>query len=157
MRNKLLAFCLCVFTAPAWANPCADLANQTRLLNPTEGKDWACIKYQAGQGNASSAYYVGMVYLAGQSPEGQNTVEGLKWLEKAAHQNNATAQKTLSELYSDGRRGAPRNPRRAYLWYYLARQHAEYQNQQWLPGIEKKFTKAQREEIENEAKSLLAQ
>lgn len=84
-----------------------DYVTAARLMKPL-----------AEQGDASSQYYLGIMYDEGKGVR-QNYVEAMKWYRMAAQQGDARAQFNLGLLYYKGH-GVPKNYSEAAKWYMKA-------------------------------------
>lgn len=149
-KQILLAFYILYSTGAFAGNPCEDISSRSRLLNPAAAEDWACLTYQAKQGDPATQYFVGMSLLAGGTPDGYRAKEGIDWLEKAATQNYENAQKNLSQFYFKGKH-VEKNIRKAYLWYVLAKKQNKNARIEWLHGIEDMLPAAEKDAIRKQA------
>ena len=76
------------------------------------------LKVKAEQGDDQAQLHLGFGYMQGQGVK-QNLPEAVKWIRKAAVQNNAYAQSILGNNYANGY-GVVTNLVEAYAWYNLA-------------------------------------
>ena len=73
----------------------------------------------AQDGDAESQEYLGEFYCTGQHGMPQNFEKALFWFEKAANQENSTAQNNLGYLYSNGK-GTSQDYSKALYWFTKA-------------------------------------
>lgn len=73
----------------------------------------------AERGNAPAQVLLGMAYLNGEGGLAVDARQAAYWLEKAAVQGNAYAERHLGDLYAEGR-GVDKNPALALDWYQRA-------------------------------------
>jgi TPR repeat protein len=87
----------------------------------------ADLKEMASAGDVKSQVQVGLAYLTGDGVHKDDT-EALKWLRKAADQDNAIAERYLAEMYFKGR-GVSADVAEAAKWLRLAAEQGDAQSQ----------------------------
>jgi hypothetical protein len=69
-------------------------------------------------------------------------VEAMKWFQKAAEQDNATAQFGLGAMYANGH-GVPRDRVRAQMWLTLAAAHGDQEAVKYRDILAERLTPAE--------------
>ena len=87
-------------------------------------------------------------------PPGRDYRDAALWLRRLARGGNALAQRWLGDLYAAGH-GVPRNPRRAYLWYWLAGRQSKTAAAR-ARELGQRLSAAQRRAARREAQAILA-
>jgi TPR repeat protein len=95
-----------------------DLAKQKVIAN---------LKEMAAAGDVKSQVQIGLAYLTGDGVT-KNDAEGVKWLRKAADQDNPVAERYLAEMYFKGR-GVPADTAEAAKWLRMAAEQGDAQSQ----------------------------
>ena len=95
---------------------------------PTTREDYLRL---AERGNPAAQYMMAVELLTAENPSKEDVSEGIKWLVKAAHGNDADAQFNLGAMYAEGthRPFVAKNIGDAIKWYHLAAEnnHVEAQ------------------------------
>jgi len=110
MLSKLGCCCSIVAEQPAALRPAAEIS----LAGGNHMADLERLRRCAGLGNADSQYQLGFLLLHGLD-FAQDSIKGVKWIEKAAVQGHGEAQWTLSLCYRDGN-GVFKSYARALEW-----------------------------------------
>src|SRR5258708_1133901 len=87
----------------------------------------ADLKEMAAAGDVKSQVQVGLAYLTGDGVH-KDDVEAMKWLRKAADQDNPVAQRFLAEMYFKGR-GVTADNAEAAKWLRMAPEQGDVQSQ----------------------------
>jgi len=87
----------------------------------------ADLKEMAAAGDVKSQVQVGLAYLTGDGVH-KDDVEAVKWLRKAADQDNPVAERFLAEMYFKGR-GVTADNAEAAKWLRMAAEQGDAQSQ----------------------------
>jgi TPR repeat protein len=87
----------------------------------------ADLQEMAAAGDVKSQVQIGLAYLTGDGVH-KDDVQALKWLRKAADQDNAIAERYLAEMYFKGR-GVSADVAEAAKWLRLAAEQGDAQSQ----------------------------
>jgi TPR repeat protein len=87
----------------------------------------ADLKEMAAAGDVKSQVQLGLAFLTGDGVPKDNA-EGVKWLRKAADQDNPVAERYLAEMYFKGR-GVPADNAEAAKWLRLAAEQGDAQSE----------------------------
>jgi TPR repeat protein len=87
----------------------------------------ATLKEMAAAGDMKSQVQIGLAYLTGDGVA-KDDAEGVKWLRKAADQDNPVAERYLAEMYFKGR-GVPADNTEAAKWLRMAAEQGDAQSQ----------------------------
>jgi len=87
----------------------------------------ADLKEMADAGDVKSQVQIGLAYLTGDGVH-KDDAEGVKWLRKAADQDNPVAERFLAEMYFKGR-GVPADNAEAARWLRMAAEQGDAQSQ----------------------------
>src|SRR5438270_6034510 len=87
----------------------------------------ADLKEMALAGDLKSQVQLGLAYATGDGV-GKDDAEAVKWLRKAADQDNPVAERFLAEMYFKGR-GVPADNTEAAKWLRLAAEQGDAQSQ----------------------------
>src|SRR6266571_6010093 len=87
----------------------------------------ADLKEVAYAGNVNAQVQLGVIYLTGDGVR-KDDAEAVKWLRKAADQDNPVAERFLAEMYFKGR-GVPADNAEAAKWLRLAAEQGDPQSQ----------------------------
>jgi TPR repeat protein len=87
----------------------------------------ADLKEMADAGDVKSQVQIGLAYLTGDGVH-KDDAEGVKWLKKAADQDNPVAERFLAEMYFKGR-GVPADNAEAARWLRMAAEQGDAQSQ----------------------------
>jgi TPR repeat protein len=90
-------------------------------------KAFADLKEMAAAGDVKSQVLLGLAYLTGDGVR-KDDAEAVKWLRKAADQDNAAGERYLAEMYFKGR-GVPADNAEAAKWLRLAAEQGDAQSQ----------------------------
>jgi TPR repeat protein len=113
----------------------------------------------AEAGVANSQWQLGMLYLngapkmSGEKPVSKKEREAIKWLSKAANQDNVRAQIELGHCYANGR-AVQKDNVEGYKWYALAANHNEILGQVHRDRLILKMTSDQIAEGQRRAASF---
>jgi TPR repeat protein len=99
-------------------------------LPPAPAPVRVSLRDRAEAGDAAAQCQLGLSYLRGVNGVPKSPSEGVKWLTKAAEQNNALAELGLGNCYLSGE-GVRKNYSEAYKWFYKAAQQNDSQNAGW--------------------------
>ncbi len=80
-------------------------------------------------GHKGAQFSLGRIYLKGPGGVSKSVHRGLRWLNLSAEKYHARAQAMLGDVYWGGR-GVRRNRVRGLMWYMLAQEYANPQNEQ---------------------------
>ena len=105
---------------------CLALAQSTTQASPKQ-KVIADLKEMANAGDVKSQVQLGLDYLTGNGV-GKDDAEAVKWLRKAADQDNPLGERYLAEMYFKGR-GVPADNAEAAKWLRLAAEQGDPQSQ----------------------------
>src|ERR1700676_2702400 len=86
----------------------------------------ADLKEMAAAGDVKSQVQIGLAYLTGDGVH-KDDAEAVKWLRKAADQDNPVAERFLAEMYFKGR-GVPADNSEAAKWLRLAAEQGDAQS-----------------------------
>jgi len=115
----------------------------------------AQLQQLAEQGDPLAQNALGLRYAQGDGVK-LNEEEAARWFAKAAEQGNVAAQSKLGSLYWAGR-GVPASLHDAYFWTVLARAGGDKGSKELAKLIGDHMTRAQSEEIEQDANTWLQQ
>jgi TPR repeat protein len=87
----------------------------------------ADLKEMAYAGDVTSQVRLGVIYLTGDGVA-KDDAEAMKWLRKAADQDNALAERYLAEMYFKGR-GVPANNMEAAKWLRMAAEQGDAESE----------------------------
>ncbi|MCU1340779.1 MAG: Sel1 domain protein repeat-containing protein, partial [Candidatus Acidoferrum typicum] len=87
----------------------------------------ADLKEMANAGDVKSQVQIGLAYLTGDGVH-KDEAEALKWLRKAADQDNPIAERYLAEMYFKGR-GVTADNAEAAKWLRMAAEQGDAQSQ----------------------------
>ena len=87
----------------------------------------ADLKEMAAAGDLKSQIQIGLAYLTGDGVH-KDDAEAVKWLRKAADQDNPIAERYLAEMYFKGR-GVPADNAEAAKWLRMAAEQGDAQSQ----------------------------
>ena len=87
----------------------------------------ADLKEMANAGDVKSQVQLGLAYLTGDGV-GKDDAEAVKWLRKAADQDNPLGERYLAEMYFKGR-GVQADNAEAAKWLRLAAEQGDPQSQ----------------------------
>ena len=87
----------------------------------------ADLKEMAAAGDVKSQVQMGLAYLTGDGIR-KDDAEAVKWLRKAADQDNPVAERYLAEMYFKGR-GVPADNAEAAKWLRLAAEQGDAQSE----------------------------
>lgn len=87
-------------------------------------------------------------------PPGRDYRDAAHWLRRLARGGNALAQRWLGDLYAAGH-GVPRNPQRAYLWYWLAGRQSKTAAAR-ARAMGRRLSAAQRRAARRQARAIMA-
>ena len=87
----------------------------------------ADLKEMAAAGDLKSQIQIGLAYLTGDGVR-KDDAEAVKWLRKAANQDNPIAERYLAEMYFKGR-GVPADNAEAAKWLRMAAEQGDAQSQ----------------------------
>src|ERR1019366_8738746 len=115
------------FAAALVLQPGALALAQSSAQTSAKQKAIANLKEVAYAGDANAQIQLGLIYLTGDGVA-KDDAEALKWLRKAADQDNATGERFLAEMYFKGR-GVPADNAEAAKWLRLAAEQGDAQSQ----------------------------
>ncbi len=118
--------------------------------NIPAAKRW--YRQAARQGSADAQLNLAELEIG--PPPGRDYPGAAHWLRLLARGGNALAQRWLGDLYAAGH-GVPRNPRRAYLWYWLAGRQSKTAAAR-ARELGRRLSAAQRRAARREAQAILA-
>jgi TPR repeat protein len=90
-------------------------------------KDIADLREIAYAGNVNAQVQLGVIYLRGDGVP-KDDAEALKWLQKAADQDNPLAERYLAEMYFKGR-GVPADITQAAKWLRMAAEQGDAESE----------------------------
>jgi TPR repeat protein len=107
--------------------PCGLATAQSIAQDSAKKKSIADLKEIAYAGDVAAQVQLGVIYLTGDGVA-KNDAEAMKWLRKAADQDNAIAERYLAEMFFKGR-GVPADNDEAAKWLRLAAEQGDAQSE----------------------------
>jgi TPR repeat protein len=107
--------------------PCGIALAQSSAQPSAKQRAIADLKEMAAAGDAKSQVQLGLVYLTGDGVA-KNDAEAVKWLRKAAEQDNPAGERYLAEMYFKGR-GVTADNAEAAKWLRLAAEQGDPQSE----------------------------
>jgi len=111
---------------------------QSSPREAAKNKTISDLKEVAYAGDANAQVQLGVIYLTGDGVT-KDDAEAVKWLRKAADQDNALGERYLAEMYYKGR-GVPSDNEEAAKYLRMAAEHEDAQSQYNLAVL---YTKGQ--------------
>ena len=102
--------------------------------NETDAKQLADIRAKAEKGEAKAQFKLGMTLFAGDLGATSDDKEAVKWIRKAADQNDVEAQNLLGDCYISAR-GVAANSAEAARWYRKAAEQGDALSQSHLANL----------------------
>jgi TPR repeat protein len=125
--NQLAIKLGAIMLAAALLQPCGTAYAQSSTQVSAKQKVIADMKEMANAGDVKSQVQLGLIYLTGDGVR-KDDVEAVKWLRKAADQDNPTAERYLAEMYFKGR-GVPADNAEAVKWLRFAAEQGDAESQ----------------------------
>src|ERR1022692_4899660 len=113
------------FTAAIVLQQGSPLLAQSSVETSAKQKAIANLKEVAYAGDSNAQVQLGLIYLTGDGVA-KDDAEALKWLRKAADEDNAAGERYLAEMYFKGR-GVPADNAEAAKWLRLAAEQGDSQ------------------------------
>src|SRR6202163_2599013 len=101
----MIKLCAIAYVAALLLQPASVALAQSTTQASAKQKVISDLKEMANAGDVKSQVQLGLAYLTGDGV-GKDDAEAVKWLRKAADQDNSTGERYLAEMYFKGR-GVP--------------------------------------------------